>query len=520
MRLGEHLVHSEGPTIANSKGMGKISATIRAAGRGQQKLVFKWLLGYSDVAFASFAAADSSSLASMKMAVKEGLKGEAAQQRALEIFSDNMSLHPQTKQGQFVRENAIADAEKATWTNKSWASNASMVIRDALNNITGPLQLGYIASPFIKTGANVIQMGFQSTTFGYVESVGRFWLAHKKMETAIDENDQMEAEREYDAAMRVAVRAGLGTAISLILAGLTDPDDFIGGYDALTQKQRDIRGIKHGVYNSIKIGERWLSLDYFGALGPAFVGMMYARKYGGGIQKVDTYWEYAKGAGQQLLQIPGMRDFHDLWDSLVDIFTSETVGDAGKKTGSGLTNVVRSRLIPGIVSTTAQIIDDKERQKDSKSLLDGTKATIPLWRETLPVKINQFTGDEVNSESWWRTLFAGSRVKTATESSLISEISRLDVAGFAPTVSPIERSSSKVKELKEAIGDKTFTAALKYYGTEFSEDATKLLNSSRYRKKSDEEKMKLLNSLRTKTRAKMIRKFKQKNRGRKQISVW
>ena len=74
VRLGEHLVHNEGPGIT------------RAIARKQAKVVFKYLLGYSDVVSASAAAADSMNVATAKLAKQKGLAGQEAKDYAQEVL--------------------------------------------------------------------------------------------------------------------------------------------------------------------------------------------------------------------------------------------------------------------------------------------------------------------------------------------------------------------------------------------------------------------------------------------------
>jgi hypothetical protein len=160
-----------------------------------------------------------------------------------------------------------------------------------------------------------------------------------------------------------------------------------------------------------------------------------------------------------------------------------------------------------ILNTVAQATDDKVRKVESSNLLDRTKAGIPVLRQTLPTKINQATGEEIKGEGFWTNLLFGSRVKTANESALIDEITRLDAVGYAPTVADIERNSEKVKGLKSQRSEEGFQNALQFYGRAFGKQATKQIKTNEYRKASDEKKQAMLNSLRDKVRTDMLKKF-------------
>ena len=504
IRLGEHIIHSEGPGI------------IRKTGRGISKVVFKYMLGYSDVISASVAAADSLNIATTKIAQLEGLKGEAAQKKALELFKDAISMEIQSTDAVIAREQAIADAEFATWTNKGYISNASMKLRDWLNDVSGDLQIGYWNIPFVKTGANVIQFGIEATPVGSIAALAKFksaWAAAK---------DPVSPDmKPLRTVMRLAVRSGLGTILSMMLASLIPPDDFFSAYEAISQKEREMLGLKKGVYNAVKIGGKWVSLDFFGALGAGFVGMMYARKYGKGVR--GSVFKYAQGVGKQILQVPGIRDFEDLFSSIKEVLEAETVEEAAVGGAEAAINSIRSRVIPGIVNTIAKGTDTVVRRIDRGDIFARTKAGIPGLRQTLEPKISQTTGEPIPEEGFISNLLFGSRVKTANESALIDEITRLDTAGFSPAISEIDRTSSRVKGLKEQLSDERFTEALKFYGREYGRRATKLITTRVYRNATDEEKKNAINSLRSESRNAMLKKFRfkkpKKKRGRKKIKL-
>ncbi len=500
-RLGEHLVHNEGPS-------GGFAGAVRKVARGQAKIVFKYLLGFADVASAAAARADSANLQSAHTAGLHKLKGQAAKDYALKVFKQSTKSTKELgteieKEGFGIHTQSIVDAERATWTDKRWIAEKSLKFRDWLNDATGDLNLGFWTIPFVKTGANVIQFGIESSPIGFITGIPAFKKAYQaKNDPFLDRGVKEQLRQE---AWRQVWRAGLGTIFSAALVGLLDPDDFFSAYDAITPAQRDQMGLKKGVYNAVKIGDKWVSMDFFGPLAPTMVGMMYAKKYGDGA--VDTAFKFAQGAGQQTLQVPGLDDFGDLMESWKELLTAESLEEGGKGITAATLNSIRSRAIPGIVGTLAKATDPKVRKIDRKKLLDGIRANIPGLRQTLPAKVDITTGEDVKGEGFLTNLFFGSRVKTANESALIDEISRLEAKGEAPAIAEIERSSSKVKGLKRQIGPDRFQAALKWFGREYGQRATRRIRQNDYRKATDADKRAMLNKVRTETRAEMLKKF-------------
>jgi hypothetical protein len=496
IRLGEQIVHNEGPGI------------IRKTGRGISTIVFKYLLGYSDVVSASVAAADSTNVATAKIAKVLGLKGDAAKAKALEIFKESVKTVPNpastvAADAMITRTQAIADAEYATWTNKGFIADRSIGLRNWLNDATGDLQLGFWNMPFIKTGANVIQFGLESSPLGGIPAMFKF---KKAWSTAKDPAATEQEKRvAMDLALRSAVRAGLGSIISMILVSLIPPDDFFSAYEVTTQKQRELLGIKKGVYNAVKIGDKWISLDFFGALGSGFVGMMYAKKYGRGVS--DTIFKGAQGIGAQALQVPGLQDFEGLYKSMKDILKAESKEEAGFMAAQASINSIRARAIPGILNTLAKATDDKVRKIDRKELFDRLKAGIPGARQTLEAKVDITTGEDVEGEGFLTNLLFGSRVKTANRSVIIDEISRLEREGQAPTIADLERSSTRVQGLKAQVSSEKFQKALQYFGSEYGRRTARLLKTTRYKRATDEQKKEMLNKVRTEVRARMLRRF-------------
>ncbi len=106
---------------------------------------------------------------------------------------------------------------------------------------------------------------------------------------------------------------------------------------------------------------------------------------------------------------------------------------------------------------------------------------------------------------------------------LFDEITRLDTSGFAPTTSDVERTSTKVKGLKEQLSEDRYQEALEFFATEYGRRATKLITTRDYRNATDEDKKNAINSLRSKSRNAMLKKFRfkkpKKKRGRKKIKL-
>ncbi len=483
VRLGEEVTSAQG------------AGAVRKVGRFYEDVVFKQLMGAPDVASSSVAFADSVDLMSTRIAKTEGLVGETARTRALEIFKDAIKIEPTTPEGVLARAQGIADARFTTYTNKSGYSDVAMGIRKVMNKMSGDLRLGDQLMPFVKTPSNVVSAGMDAAGVGFFKGFYKLPKAIKAMKTG-DPLLMRETIGDF-------TRAGLGLTLATVLAYAIGPEDFVGDYDALSIKEREMAVLKNAPYNSIRIGDKWISLDYFGPLASAFVGIMYARKYGENLPMKIA--KYSQGAGSQLLRFPGLTEVSDM---IANVKEAATSGDYGK-TAMGITDqlvaFIRARVIPAIVSDSARALDTKERM--TTGILSKTMAGIPGLRQTLPEKVERTTGGAMPTENPISTLLFGSRLKTVRDNAVISEINRLYGIDATPTIRDIEKSSARVQALQDQLGEDEWTQALSFYGRNYGNKVSNELIQISYQRLSDEDKMGRLNSLRSDAVDEMIREY-------------
>lgn len=497
---GEQTVRGE--NIITSEGGGKT----RKVGRFYEDVVFKYLMGLPDVIFSAIHFADSANLTSSKLADSMGLKGKAKKDKALAIFKDATSIDPKTPEGRKVREQAIADAEYATYTNESHLSNIALGIRKLLNIATGDVRLGDQMMPFVKTPANVIQAGIDFSgvmlPFNTVYRGGKTLNAIAKGESVSEATLQ-----NFNGYAKQLTRAGLGTLLAFVVSSLFEPEDFIGEYP-VSQKERELLELRNATTNSVRIGNKWVSLDYFGAIGTPLVAMLYAKKYG--TDTTSKMYSYYVGAGRQVAKVPGLELGKDVFETLsrtkfegIDAVTGEL-----KK---GVVDFVRSRSIPALVYDIAKATDQYERQTDPKKPITSIKGSLPSVREELPAK-RTVLGSPIKTESPLSVLLFGSRVKTVKSSPLIDEINRLSETGNLPSITDYAKTSQRMKDLKVQIGDEKFAEAEQYLGERLNKKMTEEINKSGYQRSDDERKASRLNAVKEKALEKTLREFKYKKK--------
>jgi hypothetical protein len=470
--LGE-MVHSQGP--------GKT----RKAGRIIEDIVFKQLMGAPDVAFSSAHFADSVNLNALKLA-------EGDQKKAAEIMLDAMRLEPQTPEGTILREQGIMDAQKATWTDTSWASRVSEGIRKILNQVSGDIRAGDYLLPFIKTPANVIATGMDYAGLGIPKAAFKAYNAFK--------TGDLKSKQVMTSISRDLVRSGFGLVGAVLIASTLDDDDFVGAYDP---KRAQIESLRNSNYNAVRVGNKWISTDWLGPLSIPVTAMMYARKYGN--TGAERTFQYSKGVLASALNIPGVGDIYDAVKTNA-YKKNQSLEEMTGETTNYISSEVYSRLIPSFFSDVAKAVDPKVRQ--SVKGVESIKAKIPFLSKTLPPKLNIF-GEEIIGEPAISDILFGARVKTSKETDLIREISNVsNSTDKGISFTDWDKSTSKqLAQFKKKVGDDKYKEAKVYYGQELKKLLNTETNKSSYKKLSDEEKLKIINDQDTEAINKIFKRY-------------
>ena len=487
--LGEMITHSQGKGVA------------RKIGRFYEDFVFNKLMGDPDVLFARYVFVDSANLFATKIAESEGLTGQALIDRANQLFMDAASPSASTPEGLLIREQAKAEALFSTFQNDSSMSELSLGVRKLINQASGDLMLGDQIMPFVKTPANVVSMSLDAGGFGFIK--GTMGL----LKGAIGEYKAGNPKPLADVG-RNYLRSGMGMLFAFILASLIDPEDFVGLWPT-SQSEQELLKAKGGNSNMIRVGGKWISLDYFGFLGSPIVGFLYARKYADSLP--EAMYNYMAGVGIQAVQIPGLEESKNLITSIqsLDPGEYETMGSKMEKSLVGLVDQIRARVVPGIVSDLAKAFDHAEREADRNSVRERIMMAIPGLRNQLPERTDVF-GEVIKGEPWYSVILFGARIKTGRETEVIKEMARLEDAGQLPALTRPEKTSPRVKSLKDQLGDEKFAEAMMYFRSNYYKDVSQKIKSGSYKRLSDEEKKKALDKIKDSNLEQMLKKYRYK----------
>lgn len=476
--LGEDVVHAQGKGLT------------RKIGQFYTDIVFNKLMTTPDVMFASWHLADSANIYANAIAKSEGLRGKEAKSRVEEIFLDATQIEPKTKEGQQVREKAVLEAQRGTYTNKNNFSKTALGIRKVLNDFSSDLRLGDNLMPFVQVPATVVEAGVDYSGIGLPINIFSKLI---EVRNARKRGDHVKFRDMFDRTfIRKIVRAGIGNTVAMILSSWFDPDEFIGEYPT-SSKEQELLKLKNAKENSVKIGDKWISLDYLGPLAGSFVGMMYAKKYGNTpLEKVMRFYQ---GAGMQVSRIPGFQQFYDIYNTLQDLNPSKTSPEDLKERGfKYVVDFFRARTVPAILSDLAKGTDPYVRNVDKYDALGQFVSNIPHFRENLPIKKDIF-GEDIKGEGFWSSIFFGSRVKDAKQDQIVTELSRLAETNQLPSVTDVSKTSPRAKELKVQIGDQQFEKFQVSFGNKFKKGIEKEISKGSYKKLSDEDKKKSIDKI-------------------------
>ena len=178
--------------------------------------------------------------------------------KANQLFREYSELGNKNEDAQMARKEALAVANMAVFTQDGIMASALNHIRSQINTATrrlaglepGGFGLGNLLAPFLKTGANIVEMGLTST-IAPIRTIG---YGLKKLQgKQIPDVDKIALATDWAYFALTAVAVALMAAIS------GDDDDW---YEKPYQTGRKYDPNKP--YDSIRFGNTWIKLDIFG----------------------------------------------------------------------------------------------------------------------------------------------------------------------------------------------------------------------------------------------------------------
>ena len=267
---------------------------------------------------------DAANITSGKMAAAEGLKGEQAKTRSVELFNDASQIEPKTPEGRMLRAEAQKQAARATSTNDTVISTLTLNAKRMLNNWIPGVRVGDLISPIAKMPANLISNGLDNAGFGSPMAVYDLFKGRELMGSE-DVGEQLQGLFHYHRGMQRIARIGGTLATAALVIG--------------SMKKSDFKSDRYGEH-FMRIGGLWVNTEYVSFISPAMAGMAEARIQGSQKSWIESYLTGALSGAKKLPVI-------DEIEKLKEAITSSHLA---KGAGKYISGFVKGAIIPSFIN--------------------------------------------------------------------------------------------------------------------------------------------------------------------------
>lgn len=393
-----------------------------------------------------------------------------------------------------IFQRATNEAEKAVLGNDTFLSNAATGVRMAAERQKNPLArevsktVVNVVAPFTKVPSAFLSRVFDFTPVGAVKEAAQ----------------QIAAKKLDQRALSTAIgEAGTGSALIYLGVKLAQNGLLSGSYP--TDPKEQARWKAQGVQpNSVKLGGKWYSMNYFGPLGLLF---------GAGSRVHDV-----KQAGGGVAQQTGTAIVGGAQDTLGQSFVqgvsglSDAIKDP-KRYGSSYAQSLAGSAVPTLSNDIGTATDQNQREVNNPG--QAIVARIPGARQSLPAKQDVYGNPLAAKTSPINALLNPFRPSNALSNKVTSEVERLHTtdpenSDLQVTPTPLKKtlsfngvsvtlSDQQRHDLQHAVGQATQQA----WG--------QLIASPEYKALSDPQKAAALLKLRTDATETAKRKFSSDN---------
>lgn len=465
--------------------LGKYDQPIYKLNYGQGKLG-KAMGGYVNGVYSLMGAADKpfrygayrESLSSQARAAIDTMrlqKQKISRQEARKLYDDFMD-NPPPEAAQRATDEALYETFQNDTIPGQLISNMKQWAKREGHSKTAAL-MDFIM-PFTGVPSSIATRVIQRTPVGTANEIVKQIIAVKKG-GAFDQR-----------AMARAI--GEGTAgIPIIAAGaaLAGAGQITGGFprDEKTRNEWEQTGKQP---NSVKIGDRWYSLNYLQPFGTL---LALGETIGTSIKDEDQLHEViVKGAAAAANSVVSMSFLDGISNALSIVTEGASESSVARWTG----NTVAS-TVPNLIRSFARSADDTQRDTKGDNFLETVGKSfvgaIPGARTTLPAKTDQFGQPLPAKDNFFNQFLNPFRPSKSigNDDPTVQEMSRLLSVdqGVKPTEAnkatfkDNELSYSQIKEINELAGPK------------LKDEYDKLIQSEGYAQLSDEDKVKAIKKI-------------------------
>lgn len=495
-----------------AQGEGKI----RAWGRFTEQVVFRYGMGVPDAFFAGLHVADSTLMSAKQMADMFKLEGKKRQQFIDYIFYNTLGINSvsQSDMLQAIKMKAISHALFATYQNDSKAAEIFLNLRRQLDDASGDVKAGKFVAPFVKTPVNVYMSGLEYAGLGLL--TGGYDLVQFK---------KTKNPSYLYAGVNKAVRAGLGIpfVVAFVFLFMGEDDEYIPAYGLASRAERAMVRDTGASYDSIKMGNTYISTAYSGQLSPAismFANLKKALESGSDavVSKAIQGMLYQTGS------LPFLETIRSVAESVgTNISETATDGETFARYVISAVDQLTARTIPAIFSDITQATDSVARKSSydlAEGIVDNVQKRIPGMSQYVDPRVDTF-GNEVPGREGFTDglmqIFGGARLRRQNDDPVITALQEEFSKGVRTSLITTKLfDSSAIKKYVEengdihndriasVIGDKLYVDIAYVLLDELSPEIEVTLTSDlrkarrEYQEADTEEKGKILDSVRDK----------------------
>ena len=259
---------------------GRIGVAVAEKMTGKAYDVLAYSDAYMKAIIATHETAKAATFYAQTIGKEKGWTKEQIKEYAEMLFKDARSYIPKTKLGIAIRKQAVEQAKIETFIKNGTISTFANSVRKGIN-LGKDSGIGTFISPYVSTAANIMQIGIDYTTgwwrrFDGWKEVKQRIYENAKQGKPIDKADMEYLEKGYRGSYGGLF---LLTMLALFkgaqaLTGEDDTLDYVPPYSQLTPRERAYyKQVNGGKYNAVKIGDIWVSAEYFGGLSNAITNL-------------------------------------------------------------------------------------------------------------------------------------------------------------------------------------------------------------------------------------------------------
>lgn len=357
--------------------------------------------------------------------INQGLKGDALKSY-IKQAETSTNWKPQTFKS---KSNAETAARYAVYQNETGLGKAAMGAKKPLGAV------GDFLIPFSQVPASVAMRIIDRTPIGIAKEIA-----------------QQATKGTFDQRA-LAESIGNGTfGPSVIFAGyaLAKSKSVTGGYPT-DPKEKELWKSQGKQANSVKVGNRWYSLNYMQPFGTLLaVGAQMHKDKEDGKSPAESVGTAVATAAKSVENQSFLQGINGILSA---------VNDPQRSATQYVTNTASS-IVPNFIRTTARATDPLQR--DAKGVVQGVQSAIPGLRQGLSPKQDMFGGNLDRNDNTVSTLINPFRTSKVKGDSVVSELQRLQDTdnGIIPTqfnktsISGQKLTDKQVKELQNSVGTK------------------------------------------------------------------